>query len=118
MSNFQDQIISNSLMRREKKYFRFSVFRIIHFRKKQAIHPCQKVVNGQAPKKKKIYDDELVRVISEEFSNRIRTVPIFGDIIRAVRLSMRRKIMSFDDFLNLSIDEITSQLRVSRFDIA
>jgi hypothetical protein len=25
-----------------------------HFRKKQAVHPCQKVVNGQAPGKKKI----------------------------------------------------------------
>ena len=70
---------------------------------------------GKPPEKKKIYDDELVRAISEEFNDRIRTVPIFGDIIRAVRMSMRRKNISFDDFLNLSIDKITSQCRVTRF---
>ena len=78
----------------------------------------KRLLMGKLPEKKKIYDDELVITISEEFSDRIRTVPIFGDIIRAVWMSMRRKNISLDDFLNLSIDKITSKSRISRFDIA
>jgi hypothetical protein len=38
----------------------------------------KRLLMGKPPEKKKIYDDELVRAISEEFNDRIRTVPIFG----------------------------------------
>jgi hypothetical protein len=38
---------------------------------------------GQPMEPRKIYDDDLVEAISEEFSDRIRVVPVIGDIIRA-----------------------------------
>jgi len=71
---------------------------------------------GKPPDRKKIYDDDLTRTISEVFNDRTRTIPIIGDIIRALRLSMRRKNITFEQFLKMSIDKIAD--RVTRFDIA
>ena len=107
-----------SLEKREKNISGFPHLETSILEKSRQSTLVKRLLMGKPPEKKKIYDDELVRTISEEFSDRIRTVPIFGDIIRAAGMSMRRKNMSFDDFLNLSIDKITSKSRVSRFDIA
>ena len=104
-----------SLEKREKNISDFPHLESSILEKSRQSTLVKRLLMGKPPEKKKIYDDELVSAISEEFNDCIRTVPIFGDIIRAVRLSMRRKNISFDDFLNLSIDKITSQCRVSRF---
>ena len=107
-----------SLEKREKNISDFQHLESSILEKSRQSTLVKRLLMGKPPEKKKIYDDELVSAISEEFNDRIRTVPIFGDIIRAVRMSMRRKNISFDDFLNLSIDKITSQCRVTRSDIA
>jgi hypothetical protein len=71
---------------------------------------------GKAPDKKKIYDEDLTETISEMFNDRTRTIPVLGDIIRALHLSIRRKDITFEEFLKMSIDKIGN--RVTRFDIA
>jgi hypothetical protein len=71
---------------------------------------------GKASDRKKIYDDDLTETISEVFNDRTRTIPILGDIIRALHLSIRRKDITFEEFLKMSIDKIEG--RVTRFDIA
>jgi hypothetical protein len=73
---------------------------------------------GKPRDPKKVYDDDLVRVISEEFDDRIRVVPIIGDIIRALRISNERKTMTLDKFVDTAIDRIVSNERISRIDIA
>lgn len=107
-----------SLEKREKNISDFQQLESSILEKSRQSTLVKRLLMGKPPEKKKIYDDELVSAISEEFNDRIRTVPIFGDIIRAVRMSMRRKNISFDDFLNLSIDKIASECRVTRSDIA
>jgi hypothetical protein len=107
-----------SLEKREKNITDFPHLETSILEKSRQSTLVKRSLMGNLPEKKKIYDDELVRTISEEFSDRIRTVPIFGDIIRAAGMSMRRKNMSIDNFLNLSIDKVTSKSRISRFDIA
>ena len=73
---------------------------------------------GKPADESKIYDDDLVEVISEEFSDRIRVVPIIGDIIRALNLVLRRRNLSFSHLLNLCVGKVNSESRLTRFDIA
>jgi hypothetical protein len=73
---------------------------------------------GQPVEPRKIYDDDLVEAISEEFSDRIRVVPVIGDIIRALNLSLRRRSLTFYQLLGMSIGKLNSQNRITRSDIA
>jgi hypothetical protein len=73
---------------------------------------------GKPVDERKIYDDDLVEVISEEFSDRIRVVPIIGDIIRALNLVLRRRKLSFSHLLNICVGKVNSDSRLTRFDIA
>ena len=73
---------------------------------------------GKPPDTRKIYDDDIVEAISEEFSDRIRAVPNVGDIIRATNMSIIRRKLTFDQLLSISIGKIDSLNRISRLDIA
>lgn len=73
---------------------------------------------GKPADERKIYDDDLVEVISEEFSDRIRVVPIIGDIIRALNLVLRRRKLSFSHLLNICVGKVNSDSRLTKFDIA
>lgn len=58
---------------------------------------------GQPADERKIYDDDIVEAISEELRDRIRVVPIIGDILRALNLSLRRRRLSFGQLLDISV---------------
>jgi hypothetical protein len=73
---------------------------------------------GQPTDERKIYDDDLVEAISEEFSDRIRVVPIIGDTLRALNLLPRRRKLTFGQLLDISVTKVSSQNRVTRSDIA
>jgi hypothetical protein len=73
---------------------------------------------GRPADERKIYDDDLVEAISEEFNDRIRVVPIIGDILRALNLSLRRRRLTFGQLLDISARKVSSQNRVTRSDIA
>jgi hypothetical protein len=73
---------------------------------------------GKPAEERKIYDDDLVEAISEEFSDRIRVVPIIGDIIRALNLVLRRRRLTFNHLLDISVRKVNSESRLTRFDIA
>jgi hypothetical protein len=51
----------------------------------------------------KFYDDDVVVTISEEFSDRIRALPFIGDIIRALRIAMKRKSLKSNEFIQIAL---------------
>ena len=66
----------------------------------------------------KVYDDELVRTMSEEFTDRIRTFFVIGDAIRAFRGSLRRSELGANEFIEIALNKIASREHIYREDIA
>jgi len=66
----------------------------------------------------KIYDDELVRTVSEEFTDRLRAFFVIGDAIRAFRGSLHRNEINADEFLKIALNKIVSREHIFREDIA
>lgn len=66
----------------------------------------------------KVYDDDLVRTLSEEFSDRVRSFYVIGDAIRAFKGSLRREQMNEDEFLKIALNKIISRQHVFREDVA
>jgi hypothetical protein len=66
----------------------------------------------------KFYDDVVVVTISEEFSDRIRALPFIGDIIRALRIAIRRKSLKSNEFTQIALHRILSKERISRGNIS
>jgi hypothetical protein len=63
----------------------------------------------------KVYDDDLVRSVSEEFSDRISTLFVIGDAIRALRGgSISHKEISPHEFIRIALDKITSNRHIFR----
>lgn len=73
---------------------------------------------GRSEKVRKFYDDDIVRCISEQFSDRLRTLFVVGDIIRFLRISIKRKEVTSEDFIRKGLDLITSRGRIFREDVA
>lgn len=59
----------------------------------------------------KVYDDDLLRALSEEFSDRVRTFYVVGDAMRAFKGSMNREQINEDEFLRIALNEIISRTR-------
>jgi len=73
----------------------------------------------QDAKTQKVYDDDLVRSVSEEFSDRISTLFVIGDAVRALRGgSITHKAISPDEFIRIALDKITSNRHIFREDVA
>ena len=66
----------------------------------------------------KVYDDDLVRTLSEVFSDRVRSFYVIGDAIRAFKGSLHREEINEDEFLKIALNEIISREHVFREDIA
>lgn len=66
----------------------------------------------------KIYDDDLTRIVSEEFSDRLGVFFIIGDAIRAIRGSVHRYEISSDHFVKIALEKIVSGGHIFREDIA
>jgi hypothetical protein len=66
----------------------------------------------------KVYDDDLVRTLSEEFSDRVRSFYVIGDAIRAFKGSLHREQITEDEFLGIALKKIISREHVFREDIA
>ena len=66
----------------------------------------------------KIYDDDLARIVSEEFSDRLGVFFVIGDAIRAIRGSAHRSEISSDQFVKIGLEKIVSRRHVFREDIA
>jgi hypothetical protein len=65
MSFFQDQIISNNLSRKERRTTHFTHLESSILEKSRQETLVKRELMGKPPETKKIYDDELVRAISE-----------------------------------------------------
>jgi hypothetical protein len=66
----------------------------------------------------KVYDDDLVRTVSEEFSDRVRSLFVIGDAIRAFTGSLRRDQIDENEFIRIAINKILSTEHLFREDIA
>jgi hypothetical protein len=66
----------------------------------------------------KVYDDELVRTMSEEFTDRVRTLFVIGDAIRAFRGSLNRSELGANEFIEIALNKIASRERIFREDVA
>jgi len=66
----------------------------------------------------KVYDDDLVRTISEEFTDRVRTFFVIGDTIRAFKGSLHRSELGANDFIEIALNKIASREHIFREDIA
>jgi hypothetical protein len=66
----------------------------------------------------KVYDDDLVRTMSEEFTERIRTFFVIGDAIRAFRGSLNRSDLRANEFIEIALNKIASREHIFREDIA
>jgi hypothetical protein len=65
----------------------------------------------------KIYDDEIVRNISKELSDRLTSLYLIGDAIRAIRKPIKRKEITADEFRKRALDLITLGNDIFRDDI-
>jgi hypothetical protein len=68
--------------------------------------------------RQKVYDDDLVRTVSEEFTDRLRTFFVIGDAVRAIRGSLHRNEINADEFLKIALAKIVSREHIFREDIA
>jgi hypothetical protein len=66
------------------------------------LHLMGKSVDGD-----KIYDDKIVRNISKELSDRLTSLYLIGDAIRAIRKPIKRKEITADEFRNRALDLMT-----------
>jgi hypothetical protein len=66
----------------------------------------------------KFYDDDVVTTLSEEFFDRLRVKPLIGDIIRALRIAIKRRALYNDEFIEIAVRRITSRERISRADVS
>jgi hypothetical protein len=66
----------------------------------------------------KVYDDDIVRTVSEEITDRTTSLFVIGDIIRAFRGTLKRREISADEFIKISLSEIVSREHIFREDIA
>jgi predicted nucleic acid-binding protein len=66
------------------------------------LHLMGKSVDGD-----KIYDDEIVRNISKELSDRLTSLYLIGDAIRAIRKPIKRKEITADEFRKRALDLMT-----------
>jgi hypothetical protein len=70
----------------------------------------------------KIYDDDLVGTVSEEFTDRLRAFFVIGGAIRAFRGSLHRNEINADEFIKLALLSLpffsTSREHIFREDIA
>jgi hypothetical protein len=64
----------------------------------------------------KTYDDDLVRIIAEQFRDRFKVIPLFGDIIRAIRLASFYKTLNIKELEKAAIKLILGY--PSRYDIS
>jgi hypothetical protein len=77
------------------------------------------LLGKQDGESEKVYDDDIVRNISEQFSDRMRALFVIGDIIRALRGgSINRREISADDFIKSTLNKIISSEHIFREDIA
>jgi hypothetical protein len=65
----------------------------------------------------KIYDDEIVRNISKELSDRLTSLYLIGDAIRAIRKPIKLKEITADEFEKRALDLITLGNDIFRDDI-
>jgi hypothetical protein len=75
-------------------------------------------IMNRSTKVDKFYDDDLVTTLSEEFFDRLRVKPLIGDIIRALRIAIKRRPLYSDEFIATAVRRITSRERISRADIS
>jgi hypothetical protein len=68
--------------------------------------------------RQKVYDDDLVRTVGEEFTDRLRTFFVIGDAVRAIRGSLHRNEINADEFLTIALAKIVSREHIFREDIA
>jgi len=73
---------------------------------------------GEERAEQKVYDDDLVRTLSEEFSDRVRSFYVIGDAIRAFKGSLRREQINEDEFSEIALNKIISREHVFREDVA
>jgi hypothetical protein len=66
----------------------------------------------------KVYDDDLVKTVSEEFTDRLRAFFVIGDAIRAFRGSLHRNEINADDFIKIALNKIVSRGHIFREDTA
>jgi hypothetical protein len=77
------------------------------------------LMGNQDANTQKVYDDDLVRSVSEEFSDRVTTLFVIGDAIRALRGgSISHREISPDEFIRIALDKITSNRHIFREDVA
>lgn len=86
---------------------------------RQATRTKLELMGKQDANTQKVYDDDLARSVSEEFSDRISTLFVIGDAIRALRGgSINHKEISPDEFIRIALDKITSNRHIFREDVA
>ena len=95
---------------RDKNISEYSILESRLMQKARSKTLLKRNLIGQPADERKIYDDDLVEAISEEFSDRIRVIPIIGDILRALNLSLRCRRLTFGQLLDISVRKVSSRL--------
>jgi hypothetical protein len=90
-------------------------FKIIESSRKSTLTKLQ--LMGRSVEGDKIFDDEIVRTISKEFTDKVTSLFVIEDVIRSIWKPIKRKEITADEFGKHVLDLITSAGHIFREEI-